>query len=200
MVKPRLPFLLVLAASAAVLSTFVLFSARPARWTGISVSLLIIGFILGLLWRRQPRGLDSRIADEKVARPPDFSPELLATTINEMREGLLVIDADMRVLASNRVAQHLLSNVDPSITSRRLTELTRNPAIYDAFLDGVRGTERAGVKVETFGPDRRVFDLRVVPLRARGGVSGAVGVFFDVTRLERLEIIRQEFLSNVSHE
>jgi hypothetical protein len=64
---------------------------------------------------------------------PDFSAELLATTINEMREGLLVIDADMRVLASNRVAQHLLSNVETSITSRRLTELTRNPAIYDAF-------------------------------------------------------------------
>ncbi len=27
-----------------------------------------------------------------------------------------------------------------------------------------------------------------------------MGVFFDVTRLERLELIRQEFLSNVSHE
>jgi len=39
-----------------------------------------------------------------------------------------------------------------------------------------------------------------VPLRAQGVVSGAVGVFFDVTRLERLEIVRQEFLSNVSHE
>jgi len=200
MVKPRPLFFLILAASAAALSAFVLFSSGLARWTSLSVSLLIIGFVFGLLWRKQPRHLDSHMGESKVARPPDFSPELLATTINEMREGLLVIDADMRVLASNRVAQHLLSNVEPSITSRRLTELTRNPAIYDAFLDGVRGTERAGVKVETFGPDRRVFDLRVVPLRARGVVSGAVGVFFDVTRLERLEIVRQEFLSNVSHE
>jgi two-component system phosphate regulon sensor histidine kinase PhoR len=31
-------------------------------------------------------------------------------------------------------------------------------------------------------------------------VRGAVGVFFDITRLERLERVRQEFLSNVSHE
>ena len=200
MAKPRLLFLLILAASLAALSAFVLFSSGSARWTALSVSLLITGFVFGILWRKQPRRLDSHIVENKVSRPADFSPELLATTINEMREGLLVIDADMRVLASNRVAQHLLSNVEPSITSRRLTELTRNPAIYDAFLDGVRGTERAGVKVETFGPDRRVFDLRVVPLRARGVVSGAVGVFFDVTRLERLEIVRQEFLSNVSHE
>ena len=43
------------------------------------------------------------------------------------------------------------------------------------------------------------------PLRQReavygSDVRGAVGVFFDITRLERLERVRQEFLSNVSHE
>jgi two-component system, OmpR family, phosphate regulon sensor histidine kinase PhoR len=199
MVKFRLSFFLFLAAGAAALSVFVLSSSGPVRWAGVSASLVILGFALGLLWQ-QFRLRNHSDADNPATSSPHFSPDLLATTINEMREGLLVIDADMRVLASNRVAQHLLSNVEPSIISRRLTELTRNPAIYDAFLDGVRGTERVGVKVETFGPDRRVFDLRVVPLRTRGVVTGAVGVFFDVTRLERLEVVRQEFLSNVSHE
>ena len=199
MVKSRLPFFLLLAAGAAALSVVVLSSSGHVRWAGVSASLLILGFGLGLLWQ-QFRVRNHTVKDNLATSSPDFSPDLLITTINEMREGLLVIDADMRVLASNRVAQHLLSNVEPSITSRRLTELTRNPAIYDAFLDGVRGTERVGVKVETFGPNRRVFDLRVVPLRTRGVVTGALGVFFDVTRLERLEVVRQEFLSNVSHE
>ena len=36
--------------------------------------------------------------------------------------------------------------------------------------------------------------------RAQEGAQGALGVFIDVTRIERLEQIRQEFLSNVSHE
>jgi two-component system phosphate regulon sensor histidine kinase PhoR len=107
----------------------------------------------------------------------------------------------MRIVALNEAAQRLFSNVDSAIESRRITEITRNPAIYDAFLDGVRGVERVGVKVETHGPERRMFDLRVVPLRAAANaITGALGVFFDVTRLERLEIVRQEFLSNVSHE
>jgi two-component system phosphate regulon sensor histidine kinase PhoR len=119
-----------------------------------------------------------------------------------MREGLLVIDLEMRVVASNQTARSLFSNVEDPVNSRRLTELTRNPAIYDAFLDAVRGRERVGVKVENHGRSRQVFDLRVVPLRMakEREVSGAVGVFFDVTRLERLEVVRQEFLSNVSHE
>lgn len=202
MAKSRLPLFLLLAATAAALSSIVLFSSGVPRWAALSAVSLLTGFGLGVLWQRRSRA--DHIVEEKLPpfRVNEFSPKLLNATINEMREGLLVIDADMRVVASNRAAKDLLSNFDPSINSRRLTELTRNPAIYDAFLDGMRGTERAGVKVETYGPERKVFDLRVVPLRAASGnaVTGAVGVFFDVTRLERLENIRQEFLSNVSHE
>jgi two-component system phosphate regulon sensor histidine kinase PhoR len=117
-----------------------------------------------------------------------------------MREGVLVIDTDMRVVASNRAALALFTGGDPKRS--RLTELTRNPAIYDAFLDAVRGIERDGVRVETYASRHKIFDLRVVPLRSPGAaaIAGAVGVFFDISRLERLEIVRQEFLANVSHE
>jgi len=128
-----------------------------------------------------------------------------------MREGLLVVDKDMRVVASNKAAHRLFNLSQGKLDSQRLTELTRNPAVYSAFLDALKGTERSGVKVETHGPERLVFDLRVVPLsNAKGretaarpgtqGAQGALGVFIDVTRIERLEHVRQEFLSNVSHE
>ena len=123
--------------------------------------------------------------------------------MNGMREGLLVVDRDMKVVASNTAAHRLFNPSRGTLNAQRLTELTRNPAIYSAFLDALQGTERSGVKVETHGPDRLVFDLRVVPLPTNGKspeTQGALGVFIDVTRLERLEQVRQEFLSNVSHE
>jgi len=126
---------------------------------------------------------------------------LLEATLSGMREGLLVVNKDMRVVASNPAAHKLFNPSVAALKSQRLTELTRNPAIYSAFLDGLKGIERSGVKVETHGPERQVFDLRVVPIGSNGyGAQGALGVFFDITRMERLEIIRQEFLSNVSHE
>jgi two-component system phosphate regulon sensor histidine kinase PhoR len=178
-----------------------------SRWLIVSALSLLFGLCLGLLLRKAAPAAAEQRGDDPETRPRkmtaiDFSSDLLDVTVNEMREGLLVIDADMRVVASNRAARNLFSLVDDTINLRRLTELTRNPAIYDAFLDAVRGTERAGVKVETYGPAKRIFDLRVVPLRTGDGrvATGAVGVFFDVTRLERLELVRQEFLSNVSHE
>ena len=127
---------------------------------------------------------------------------LFQATLGGMREGLLVVNKDMRVVASNPAAHKLFSSSPAKLNSQRLTELTRNPAIYSAFLDGLRGNEVNGVKVETHGPERQVFDLRVVPIgEVNGnGAEGALGVFFDITRTERLELVRQEFLSNVSHE
>jgi two-component system phosphate regulon sensor histidine kinase PhoR len=197
----------VLTTAIAALLITIAYSSGTSRWFVAAGTALLIGLIVGLLLGRHPK-----VAREPHARNHEtllgdagiinFSPKLLDATINEMREGLLVIDQEMRVVASNRAARSLFSNVEDPIGARRLTELTRNPAIYDAFLDGVRGKERAGVKVETYGGERRVFDLRVVPLQSANGKAshGAVGVFFDITRLERLELIRQEFLSNVSHE
>jgi two-component system phosphate regulon sensor histidine kinase PhoR len=134
--------------------------------------------------------------------------KLFEATMSGMREGLLVVDKDMRVVASNQAAHRLFNLSKGNLTAQRLTQLTRNPAIYSAFLDALQGTERSGVRIQTHGPERLVFDLRVVPL---GSVSnsepnvaedaqGALGVFVDITRIERLEQIRQEFLSNVSHE
>jgi two-component system phosphate regulon sensor histidine kinase PhoR len=193
MANSRAAFLSSVAVTAAFLG-LAFFSSGNFRLVWMAAFFIFLGFSAAVLVLPQFRNAAS-------GRSQGFSAELLNSTINEMREGLVVIDADMRIVASNQAAQRLFANVDSPI-ERRITEITRNPAIYDAFLDGVRGTERVGVKVETRDPERRVFDLRVVPLRgsANGKISGALGVFFDVTRLERLENVRQEFLSNVSHE
>lgn len=132
-----------------------------------------------------------------------FAPSsLFEATLGGMREGLLVVNRDMRVVASNPAAHKLFSSSLQKLNSQRLTELTRNPAIYSAFLDGLKGKEVTGVRVEIHSPERQVFDLRVVPIgNVNGnGAEGALGVFFDITRTERLELVRQEFLSNVSHE
>jgi two-component system phosphate regulon sensor histidine kinase PhoR len=127
--------------------------------------------------------------------------KLFEATMDGMREGLLVVDKDMRVVASNTAAHRLFNLSRGKLEAQRLTELTRNPAIYGAFLDALKGTERSGVMFETHGPHRLVFDRRAVPLAgANGRGAGALGVFIDVTRIERLEQVRQEFLSNVSHE
>ncbi len=161
------------------------YSLGTSRWFAAAGAALLTGLVVGLLFGRHARRTHAPHANQKAllsdAGIIDFSANLLDATINEMREGLLVIDQEMRVVASNRAARSLFSNVEDRIGARRLTELTRNPAIYDAFLDGVRGKERAGVKVETYGGERRGFDLRVVPLQSANGKASHGAVASSLT-------------------
>jgi two-component system phosphate regulon sensor histidine kinase PhoR len=196
-----------------------LFLLLPSLTARVSLLLLLIGAVLLVKTLTQPSTEKLEVTDVVAeSANKESSQEIFAlgklfeATMNGMREGLLVVDKDMRVVASNTAAHRLFNLSRGKLDSQRLTELTRNPAIYSAFLDALKGTERSGVKVETHGPERLVFDLRVVPLtnsngkhpegstQGGQGAQGALGVFIDVTRIERLEQVRQEFLSNVSHE
>jgi two-component system, OmpR family, phosphate regulon sensor histidine kinase PhoR len=162
----------------------------------------LITAIAAFLNRKSSSGSSESQLDQTNSPENLAVSSLLEATLAGMREGLLVVNKDMRVVASNPAAHKLFNPSVASLNSQRLTELTRNPAIYSAFLDGLKGIERSGVKVETHGPERQIFDLRVIPIGNTNGhgAQGALGVFFDITRTERLENIRQEFLSNVSHE
>ncbi len=128
---------------------------------------------------------------------------LLEVTMDSMREAVVIIDSAMRVVALNNSARGVFrAGGDSALSPRRLSDLTRNPSVYSAFAAAVARGERAEVKVEI---ERGTYDLHVAPLRQReavygSDVCGAVGVLFDITRLERLERVRQEFLTNVSHE
>ncbi len=126
--------------------------------------------------------------------------DVFEVAFDEMREGLVVVDEQLRVVGANRAARTLFPHLDED-EAPRLTEITRETAIYEAFSEGVQGRQPSAVRVEFYREGLKSFDLRVVPLPANGKSSaGAVGILFDVTQLDRLENVRQEFLSNVSHE
>jgi two-component system phosphate regulon sensor histidine kinase PhoR len=202
------------------LSALLLLPSFTARAFAAAFTFLVGVFLLAktLSTRRTTKNLSvdraGESSGEESATEIFTLGKLFEATMSGMREGLLVVDRDMRVVASNPAAHRLFNLSAGKLNSQRLTELTRNPAIYSAFLDALKGTERSGVRVETHGPERLIFDLRVVPLNSSNGMAanrwpsridpvvpqGALGVFIDVTRIERLERVRQEFLSNVSHE
>jgi two-component system phosphate regulon sensor histidine kinase PhoR len=194
-----------LAAGCAFVVVIFLTPAISLRLLGVIGLSILAGFLLRSWFGwREGQKLPAQLGHAASAESSEVFAlsKLYEATMSGMREGLLVVDRDLRVVSSNQAAHRLFALTEGKLEAQRLTELTRNPIIYSAFLEALFGEERSGVKVETHDPDRRVFDLRVVPLKSTDGKStqGAIGVFFDITRLERLERVRQEFLSNVSHE
>ena len=211
-------YIVLLAAGSVVLAAALLLPSFAVRAAAAGLVALAAAVLIrkALANKTATEQFEASARDEELPADTFALEKLFQATMNGMREGLLVVDKDMRVVASNPTARRVFNLSRGKLDAQRLTELTRNPAIYDAFLDALKGTERTGVRVETHGPERLVFDLRVVPLPGRSprvskgsnaaalertqAAAGALGVFSDITRLEQLEQVRQEFLSNVSHE
>jgi two-component system phosphate regulon sensor histidine kinase PhoR len=209
---------ILIAAAALLLAVFLLLPSFNIRMFAAAITLVTAVLLLAKTFSRKNRDQTFAGGALDVATGADSSNEIFAlgklfeATMTGMREGLLVVDQEMRVVASNPAAHRLFNLAGGQLNLQRLTQLTRNPAMYSAFLDALQGKERSGVKVETHGPERLIFDLHVVPLTGSNGRSakrpygdvgtpqGALGVFIDVTRIEHLERVRQEFLSNISHE
>lgn len=174
----------------------------------IAVLLLCLGcFLVSALFFRQSKwsslnNLERVDSNFPHASGKAFTGTLLDATMSSMREGVIVVDHNMRVVTSNPAATKVFSGIAGNMEGKRLTDITRLPSILNAFGTALEQGEVAEVEVEMRERDRVTFDLRVAPLRLneQAKTSGAIGVFFDITRLERLERVRQEFLSNVSHE
>ena len=135
----------------------------------------------------------------------EHSSNLLRSIVASIAEGLVITDRDANVLLVNDAARTLLNLGTRPMA--RLTDLSRDPQIHRAFTNVLAKGERAEARLETREPEtqnRRILRLYATPLRLREGQAdspdGVVGAFIDITQLERLEMVRQEFLANVSHE
>jgi len=116
--------------------------------------------------------------------------------INSLREGLLAIDRERRVVLVNRRFTEFFST--DNAVGRPLHEVVRIASVFDAFdaaLEGSESTERFSTRN---GVAERRIELRAFPVPSDD--IAAVALFVDVTLLERLEQIRRDFIADFSHE
>jgi two-component system phosphate regulon sensor histidine kinase PhoR len=116
----------------------------------------------------------------------------LSAILAGMVEGVLVVDARRTVVLANPAAETILAS---SPTGKALTDAVHDAKLR-ALLEEVARTGNATEKELESGP--RALSIYVRPLAATGG--GLVAVLRDMTRLNRLLVIRRDFVANVSHE
>ena len=117
--------------------------------------------------------------------------------LGAMQDGLLVVDADRRIILLNRTFRDLFGLTDNSL-GEPLLEAIRHPTI-EATVTETLGSGEA-VRRE-FAIGNREMQMSGVPMRNEGGQTlGAVFLIHDVTELKRADEIRKDFVANVSHE
>ncbi|MCP4658114.1 MAG: cell wall metabolism sensor histidine kinase WalK [bacterium] len=125
----------------------------------------------------------------------------LTAILSSMVEGVVAVDRDERVVHLNQGAAQLLEVKPADALGRPIWEVTRLREVPETLAEALRREQVVHRVVRLPGAPDRFFDLQASPLRTGGDLpSGAVLVLSDLTELRRLETIRRDFVSNVSHE
>ncbi|MEE2736764.1 MAG: ATP-binding protein [Planctomycetota bacterium] len=145
------------------------------------------------------RELSARI-DELQQKRDELAnnSERLETVLGGMIEGVIAVDGDERVLFANRAANALLEVAASDIVGRPIWEGVRNPSIQKVVKNALEFKGLQQVELEI--PRTQAVVALLAAHLPGDPCPGVVLVFHDVTELRRLENIRREFVSNVSHE
>ncbi len=123
---------------------------------------------------------------------------LLETVLGTMIEGVVAVDRRQTVLFANKAGCRLLDADARHVVGRPFWEVTRESQVQQVVADVL---ERDTQKRIEFRMPRTGCTLDILGSRLPGSPSpGAVLVLHDVTELRRLETVRRDFVSNVSHE
>ena len=122
----------------------------------------------------------------------------LVAILEGMGEGVVAVDREERVLLANRTANRMLGLGDGDARGRSVWEAVRRPGVHEAVRALLDGRERYEAELH---PPRSDLTLALRGDHLPGDPSpGVVLALHDVTELRRLERLRREFVSNVSHE
>jgi two-component system, OmpR family, phosphate regulon sensor histidine kinase PhoR len=162
------------------------------------------GLVAGNFSRRVPRTIRIREVDELADAFNRLAEELsvryralegerdeMQALIDCMGEAVIALTDDARVLRANRAAVELLDFPDP-VSLAPVGSLVRQPALR-SLLEGAVVRPFAAREI-TLGDRNLIVSAQPVD----GG--GAVVAFLDVTEIRRLEMVRRDFVANVSHE
>ncbi len=118
----------------------------------------------------------------------------LAAVLDQMTDGVLIVDPFGRILFANPAAEKILGNL---LLEHSVTEALRHHQLIQAWQRCYESGEVQTESVEL--PARRQF-LQLIAMPDRHTSGGTLLLVQDLTRLRRLETVRRDFVSNLSHE
>lgn len=126
----------------------------------------------------------------------------LEAVFSSMADSVVAIDADKKVIRMNQAATGLFALPSEVVKGKAVEGVIRNAYLLEMIDITLRHNLAQEQKVTLFnGADPIILEVHAVPLRDEDNSSmGVLLVMNDLTKLNRLETVRQDFVANVSHE
>ena len=121
----------------------------------------------------------------------------LAVTLDNIHDGIAVIDTSRRIVISNQ-SFNVLSGITVTTPGRLYFEVIRSSS-FNSTIEYSLSHGQAGHFEESFTNDA-LCEVRVTPIREEKTLQGILVVLHDVTAKRRIDRIKTELVGNLSHE
>ena len=141
---------------------------------------------------KQREEIDRNIKDLKE------KADTIEIITSNMQEGLILVDNNKIIMSANLSGiRSLGGNYKTSYYGDDFIKLCRNIIINQALKEVINLGENKDITTKV---DDKYLNLFINPVKSNESVFGAVILVVDSTEKHKLELIRREFSSNVSHE
>ena len=121
----------------------------------------------------------------------------LSNIITSMSEGILALDTNFHIINVNQSAINLISHKGLETDEEIIKSLSKLN-IIEEFNDVIYSNEKKSITTEHEG---KVLDFSISPIKNNlNEIIGGVILIQDISEKEKLEQMRKDFISNVSHE
>jgi len=124
--------------------------------------------------------------------------------INSMISGVVAVDNNFRIILINTVSCQMFGIKNgPGIIGMNLVELIGNNEIYNLLKESIEKNMPLLSEVILHPQSDKIFRVYTSPINSNNPKqlnSGGIASILDITNIKKLEQIRTEFVSNVTHE
>lgn len=124
--------------------------------------------------------------------------------INSMNDGLIAVDRSMHILMINPIADKLFGVTEkPGMIGVPLVQFIRNRQLNELLLKAITFNIVINDEIHIYQGRKRVLAVHVSPIYPmdnRTANTGALAFINDITQVRKLEEMRSQFVSNVTHE
>lgn len=127
-----------------------------------------------------------------------FNEEKLQFLLESLTIGVFIMNEEGHILSANPVMSDLFK---PKIGAETYQEWFLERDIKELIAEILRNGQEIQAEVKLLEPSEK--DLKIVLRKLEPGNQQApeyVGVLYDITDIRKLELIHQDFISNISHE
>ncbi|GIP20946.1 two-component system histidine kinase PnpS [Paenibacillus sp. J22TS3] len=127
--------------------------------------------------------------------------DLLQSVLSNMTGGILMVDTGDRIALVNKEAERILRLKDTAILGRLYHEIKRSYELTRFMDEGISRKEYMKEERTIYDPEEKILHFDSVPMfEDDGSYRGTLFLLQDVTEIRKLEVMRSEFVANVSHE